>query len=71
MDKRDRLNALAKAYFALAASHREVAQDYPLIDRRRDHHLRLAIEMYEMGVGWAQARVTTPNITTMRREALL
>ena len=71
MNKRDRLNALAKAYFNLAAEHRELAAAYHLGEYQRDTHMRQAAELYETGVGWLQVRVTTSNVTAMRREALL
>jgi len=71
MDKRDRLNALAKMYFALAAEHREVAAMYHVGEYQRDIHLRQASELYEVGVGWLQVRTPGRCVQDPRREALL
>jgi len=48
------ITELADAHFALAAQHRELAQQYASYDSRRAMLMRMAGDVDELGMAWLE-----------------
>jgi hypothetical protein len=50
----DQMTSLAEAHFALAAHHRQLAQEYATWDSRRAMLMRMAGDVDALGMAWLE-----------------